>query len=136
MSGRFKVIGALMCEDVRQEVNDAISLIGVATPTLECANFPARRRLSPVLLVDTLETGPATFKVELKWRGKLRYGIEVEIEIDEVSKGVPLPVRGTVGNFDRPGTLALDVIIDDRRKTVQKWIVQKGTGGDAETALH
>lgn len=129
MTGAIVPIAALAYEDIRQEANGAISLMGVIhSGELALLNFPYRQRLGVALIVNIAELGELTILAKLRYNGTLKWSNELEIEFLEKGDGVIVPLGVTTASFDAPGTLELAYEVHGQERTIQQWIVSAEAG--------
>lgn len=125
MNGHVEFVAVLMCDDIRREYDDGLSLMGLATPFLEPESFPVRRRVAFALIMNTLSKGDVEFSTSLRWKGERRWTVEHSIEIEACERGAILPIDGTVAGFDGPGELTFEVDYRDNTIELQTWTVEE-----------
>jgi hypothetical protein len=124
MSGHIQFVTALLCEDVRDEVGEKTSLMGVHPPILGFSEFPARQPTQIVLIGNATSAGLAKLKAELSFRDDPKWGVELTMEVSGVGQGVLVPLRPTVAVFDQAGVLALHIVQNEERVLLQQWSIE------------
>lgn len=119
--GKITFLTAIMCDDMRQEADGGLSLMGVTDPHIEFSQFPVRQRMALCLLIDFKEPGESTFTAILKWKGEQKWEVESTLRADEPVKGLLVPLGGPLGEFDEPGSLMLTIRTEAEEFDLQEW---------------
>jgi len=123
-TGRVEPVAALLCDDVRREEGGILSLMGVAAPIIVFLEFPARKRITPVLIFTGIETGMAKVTVSLRWQDEVKWQVETDLEIDERGTGSVIPLDPLVAGFEQPGVLWLEVETGGKQYQLQNWRIE------------
>jgi len=81
-SSIFQVV---ICDDIRHELNNKVSLMGVFSADILVSDFPAKAINLAIYVQFQLSKGKHTFTVEITYSGEKRFLIEGEIEAAEGS---------------------------------------------------
>jgi hypothetical protein len=113
----LKVEFALFCEDVREEVGNKFSAVGIFTGEIVTDTFPAKIRAAFLISIKAQSSGIFPLWIRLLLDGeKLMEGMS-EMAIKEETGVANLIVpSGTIG-IERPGTLTLELSLDSK-----KWV--------------
>lgn len=128
VTAQLKPIVALLCDDVRYEIADAISIMGLNTTTLQITKFPHRKRLVFVLILAIEVEGTVEVTTTVRWRGDERWSAKHEIAVGGLDTAAHLPLDGPMAVLDQPGTLELLVDIEGAPQFVQRWVVEPAEG--------
>ena len=120
------ISSVVLCDDVRQETNGKLILIGVYIHSVLVADFPAKLILTMWVEIKPNETGkfPAKFRVIKDDESVLLRG-ETKITIDNLDPTTALFPRLPL-EFQRDGVYFFQWKFgDDEWQTVKEFIVQK-----------
>jgi hypothetical protein len=123
--GEVEPVAALLCDDVRREEGGVFSLMGVAAPVVLFSEFPARKRITPVLVITGIRKGMAKLVVSLRWQGDVKWQVETELEIDEAGTGSVVPFDPLIAGFEQPGVLWLEAEAGGKQYKLQDWRIEK-----------
>jgi len=127
VSHDVKVITAIACDDVRQEVTGKQILIGVYGPEIWVSHFPAHFVLH-VVPIGTFQASPE-LRMRLRLSGNLRAPVSIESKFQGLkdTKMAPLPPFRAPIVVDGPGVIQLESQEGEAWKVVQEWSVASGT---------
>lgn len=112
---RQRFINVIVCEDVRDEVGNKKSLMGVFSGDVIAAEFPANLQIAFYLdyLQDTLSAGDK-IRVELEVNGSTIMGAEIVLNASQEVSSIIIP-RAIIG-FETEGTFVLNVSVNDGKR--------------------
>jgi hypothetical protein len=110
--GDISVGPAILCELVRPEANNKLSILGVFTGDIVIASFPAVTPLSAYLEFLPNRIGRFGFEFRFSAPKGSQSGFKGEIEATALTQfGLPLPTLPI--NIAEPGALVLELKVDD-----------------------
>lgn len=118
MAGKApKIRNALICDDVRQEVNGKHFLIGVYSGDILVPEFPAALALSAYLEIDAPTVGEQELHIRFCGPDGPLSGIRGAIEVQDTRHALALPTPRLPVALDRECEIAVEVSFDDKRWT-------------------
>ena len=119
----LKILGALVCDDVRFEIGGKYTVVGVYGPELNSPDFPCVITLRVVVFIDILEAGEIYFEFRLvRSEGEVIGDAKGGMEAARPANGILLPLGPFTFTFMKPGSFKLQFqSAPGRWKTVQKW---------------
>jgi hypothetical protein len=125
----FSIEAAVLCDEVRQEVNGKYILIGTYNGIVVVADFPAQLQVSWWIQIFPKETGKFDLDIQLIKDGKdtiikadLGYEVHAKDWAAMVLPKIPVPIHG-------PGKMQLQMKLKSEAKwsIVQTFEVRKGS---------
>lgn len=111
-----KIMNAILCEDVRREVNGKHTIVGAVSEGLNIASFPGQIRVAVYLELALVNAGEHSLYIRLSYSKVAPVVIQVDLQTETKNTvagiGVPsfnLPVTA-------PGWIVLEISEDE-----QKW---------------
>lgn len=103
----LRAVGAFACDDVRLEIGNKFTFVGIYTSDLNLPDFPCTLALRIVVLVDFPEAGPFHFAFRLMHSNGTKIAeIEGKLEAAKAGRGM-LPIGPTAITFAEHGSFAL-----------------------------
>jgi hypothetical protein len=134
--GRFRAV--ILCEDIRREDNGKHFVAGIFANNVEYPAFPANSYFRLYVEFFELELRERSLDFQWKVNGELIVGVKGSVEMTEPGI-VPISLPPVMLNFEAPGKLTVDVIIDEekpatileRNVVVQPAVREQTTASDA-----
>ena len=125
MGNSIKIQSALACDDVRHEMGNRWTLVGVCGLEFQVSNFPARMRLHFVVVAELPGAGKFDFAFRLIGPdGSVIWKSDGSVEAFKAAKGALLPIGVSSFELKSPGDFALEQESPPGRwRVIQVWSV-------------
>lgn len=115
----FELETVVICDDIRQENNGKLFLIGAYTANILVASFPASFPLRALIITKPGTEAPHSFALEWNFEGTTLATLGANQERpDEEGVGIALMLPAVPLSFPTAGLLKLEIIAGDKRQTV------------------
>jgi hypothetical protein len=114
----------LICEDVRHEVNNKHSLIGVFSGDIQVSKFPANINVAAFASVNLRTTKTRRLLIEVKYDGQTHLKMEGEISATKTLGTIGLPTPQLRLGAAKAGELEIIVSVGDSTLVAKKSIIE------------
>lgn len=112
----LKIENAILCEDVRRELNGKHTIIGAVSQGFSVASLPGQIRIAAYLEVKFANSGRQEVFIRIGYgKEKAAAIIKAELEISDASAPIGLPVPSFNLMVQEPGHLTLEVSSDEKQ---------------------
>lgn len=130
----LEVLAVLACDDVREELRNKLTFVGVLVPSFTLAKFPASVRLSFVIIANVIDEGSSDLSVRVMGdRDEPLGSAQGEVMTPKVGGALAIPVGPFNLPIDGPGPIRFEAMDEGKWRELQRWEVLSVDGSTGTT---